>query len=120
LRAGARGYLLKGADQVEIARAIESVVNGEAIFGATVADRMLERFSTPAPLEAKPFPELTDREREVLGFLGEAMTNAEIGRALGLSPKTVRNHVSNILTKLQLTDRTHAALRARDAGLGGR
>ncbi len=117
LRAGARGYLLKGAGQIEIAHAIEAVARGEAIFGPSVADRILGRFSDPNT-DAHPFPNLTDREREVLALLAGASSNAQIARALALSPKTVRNHVSNILTKLHVTDRTQAALRASEAGLG--
>lgn len=116
LRAGARGYLLKGATQTQIVAAIDAVVRGEAIFGLPVADRILGRFTDPQA-DSAPFPQLTERERDVLALLAEAASNAQIARALGLSSKTVRNHVSNILAKLNLADRTQAAIRAREAGL---
>lgn len=119
LRAGARGYLIKGALRAEILRAVRSVHSGEAIFGPAVAKRLMQYFSTPRPA-APPqlFPELSDREREILALVAQHYTNIEIAERLSLSPKTVRNHVSNIFTKLQVTDRTQAILRAREAGLG--
>lgn len=119
LRAGARGYLIKGALRAEILRAVRSVHSGEAIFGSAVAKRLMQYFSTPRPA-APPqlFPELSDREREILALVAQHYTNIEIAERLSLSSKTVRNHVSNIFTKLQVTDRTQAILRAREAGLG--
>ena len=116
MRAGARGYVLKGAEQ-EIARAIMAVAAGEAIFGPAVATRMLTHFATP-PVTSTPFPELTAREREVLDLLAAGHTNHQIAEHLGLSAKTVANHISAIFAKLQVADRTQAILRARDAGLG--
>lgn len=116
LRAGARGYLLKGATQDELVRAIQAVADGQAVLGGPVADRVLGRLAWPTePMDA--FPELTDRERQVLRLLGRGEPNGRIALDLGIHEKTVRNHVSNILLKLQVADRTQAALRARDAGL---
>ncbi len=117
MRAGARGYLLKGADQDEILRAVESVGRGEAIFGPTIARRVIEFMSRP-PADAQPFPELTAREHEVLELIAQGMSNARIAEHFVLSQKTVRNHVSNILTKLRVADRSQAIVRAREAGLG--
>lgn len=119
LRAGARGYVLKGAAPNELERAIRGVATGDAVFGPGIAERVLQAFTAPEPMPTKPFPELTDREREVLDQLAAGRSNGDIARTLLLSPHTVANYVSNILTKLQATDRTQAALRARDAGLGG-
>jgi DNA-binding NarL/FixJ family response regulator len=116
MRAGARGYVLKGADRTEILRAVRAVGSGEAIFGAAIARRLMGFFAAP-PSAIAILPELTDREREILSLVAHSRTNAEIADRLALSPKTVRNHVSNILTKLQVADRTQAALRAREAGL---
>jgi DNA-binding NarL/FixJ family response regulator len=119
LRAGARGYLLKGADRAELVRAILSVAAGEAVYGAAVAGRIVDFFTgAQQDYAAQVFPELTDRERDVLGLLAEGRRNSEIATALHLSDKTVRNHVSAVLLKLQVTDRTAAALKARGAGLG--
>lgn len=117
LRAGARGYLLKGATQAELIRAIESVAGGQAILAEPIAARVLDRLTHPAEEPEALFPELTAREREVLRLVAEGAPNVRIGRALGITEKTVRNHLSNILVKLQVTDRTQAALRAREAGL---
>ena len=119
LRAGARGYLIKGADGGELVRAIQSVFAGEAVYGAAVANRIIA-FFTGATEEyaAKAFPELTDRERDVLEQLAVGLRNHAIAERLGLSEKTVRNHVSAVLLKLQVPDRTAAALKAREAGLG--
>jgi DNA-binding NarL/FixJ family response regulator len=117
MRAGARGYVLKGAEQQEIARAIMAVAAGEAIFGPGVAARVLTYFAT-SPRTPAPFPELTAREREVLDLLAAGRTNSQIAERLSLSVKTVANHLSAIFAKLQVADRTQAILRARDAGLG--
>lgn len=117
MRAGARGYLLKGADKDEIARAVIGVAHGEAIFGAAVAARIMDYFVNPPQAPEKLFPELTDREIGVLRLVASGHNNVKIARDIGVSVKTVANHVSNILTKLQLADRTAAIIRARDAGL---
>jgi DNA-binding NarL/FixJ family response regulator len=117
MRAGARGYVLKGAEQQEIARAITAVAAGEAIFGPAVATRVLTYFATP-PVTPTPFPQLTAREREVLDLIAAGRNNSQIAERLGLSGKTVANHISAIFAKLQVADRTQAILRARDAGLG--
>jgi DNA-binding NarL/FixJ family response regulator len=117
MRAGARGYVRKGADQQEIARAIMAVAAGEAIFGPAVATRVLAYFATP-PRTPTPFPDLTAREREVLDLIAAGRSNHQIAERLGLSAKTVANHISAIFAKLQVADRTQAILRARDAGLG--
>jgi len=117
MRAGARGYVVKGAEQDEIHRAIRAVAAGEAIFSPGVAHRVLRYFASPPPV-ADPFPELTSREREILDLLATALPNPAIADRLGLSTKTVANHLSSIFTKLQVADRATAILRARDAGLG--
>ena len=117
MRAGARGYLVKGAEQEEIERAIRGVAAGEAIFGPGVAQRVLGYFSSP-PATAAPFPELSAREREILDLLAAGLPNAAIANRLGIAPKTVANNVSAIFTKLQVADRAQAIARARDAGLG--
>ncbi|MEW9532889.1 response regulator [Microbispora sp. NPDC049125] len=122
MRAGACGYLVKGAQQDEIVRAIRSVAAGHAIFGPTVARRIIGFFaggdrSTSA---SAPFPELTGREREVLDLIAGGHSNAVIGRRLVISPKTVSNHISAIFAKLQVADRAEAIVRARQAGLGRR
>ena len=119
LRAGARGYLLKGALKAEILRAIRGVSSGEAIFGPSIAKRLMQYFSAPKPaVSSQIFPELTEREREILNLIAQHYTNIEIAERLSLAPKTVRNHVSNIFTKLQVADRAQAIIRAREAGLG--
>ena len=119
MRAGARGYVPKGANQAEMLRAIRAVANGEAIFGPGIAQRLLGFFSTSRPsVPPRIFPELTDREAEVLKLIAHGRTNEEIAEQLVLSLKTVRNHVSNIFSKLQVADRAQAIIRARDAGLG--
>ena len=118
LRAGARGYLVKGADGAEILGAVRTVVAGGAVYGGTVARRIVSFYSGGAeqsPTE-RAFPQLTPREREVLELLAVGCRNHEIARRLQMSDKTVRNHVSAILTKLQVPDRTAAALRARESG----
>jgi DNA-binding NarL/FixJ family response regulator len=119
MRAGARGYVLKGANYTETLRAIRAVGHGEAIFSPQVAVRLVSFFSNihPATLP-QAFPELSDREREILDLIAGGHKNPEIAERLYLSPKTVRNHVSTILHKLQVADRTQAILRAREAGLG--
>jgi DNA-binding NarL/FixJ family response regulator len=119
MRAGARGYLLKGAEQDEIIRAIRAVAAGEAIFGPEIAQRVIAHFTSGAGSTAAAFPALTDREREVLEMVAAGQGNAAIAHHLMISLKTVRNHVSNIFTKLQVTDRAQAIVKARDAGLGG-
>jgi DNA-binding NarL/FixJ family response regulator len=117
MRAGARGYLLKGADRDDILRAVHAVGSGNAIFGPALARRLIGYF-TSGRAGAAPFGDLTEREREVLELVARGRTNAEIGRHLMISPKTVRNHVSNIFAKLQVSDRAQAIIRAREAGLG--
>ncbi len=120
LRAGARGYLLKESDGLVVHRSIRAVAAGEAVFGAGVAARVVAYFSRPASAGgALPFPELTDREREVLTLLADGLDNTEIARRLFLSPKTVRNRVSDVLGKLHARSRAEAVALARDAGLGG-
>lgn len=118
LRAGARGYLVKGAQQEDVLRTVRAVARGDAVFGQDVADRLLNSFSTTPAEHHAPFPELTDREREVIALLADGLPNGLIARRLGLTPKTVANHVSNILTKLQAVDRAEVVVRARRAGLG--
>ncbi len=123
MRAGARGYVLKGADKAEMLKTIRAVAQGEALFGPAIARRLTNFFADldAAPRAAAPpqvFPELTDREREVLDLIAQGHNNAEIAERLVLSPKTVSNHVSNIFSKLQVADRAQAIIRAREAGLG--
>lgn len=116
VRAGANGYLLKGADADDVVRGISAVARGDAYFGAGAGERVLRVLADPSP--PSPFPSLTDRELEVLALLAEGCSNALIARRLGLTAKTVQNYVSAVLTKLSVPDRTAAALLARDAGLG--
>ena len=119
VRAGARGYLLKGASRAEILRAVRAAAAGDAIFGPGVARRLMTYFAQPAPAGVeRPFPELTEREHEILDLVARGRSNAEITAQLGLSPKTIRNHVSNVFAKLQVRDRAEAIVRAREAGLG--
>jgi DNA-binding NarL/FixJ family response regulator len=119
LRAGARGYVLKDTDEEEMVRAIRAVASGEAIFSPPIATRLIEFFAAPRPtVPAQIFPELTEREREILTLLAQGQSNADIAAGLSLSLKTVRNHLSNIFNKLQVADRTQAVIRAREAGLG--
>lgn len=115
LRAGARGYVLKGTDEDDLLRAIRAVARGEAIFSPTIASRVLTYFARPAPTPL--FPMLTEREREILVLIAQGKNNPAIARELFLSPKTIANHVSNIFAKLQVADRSEAIIRARDAGL---
>jgi DNA-binding NarL/FixJ family response regulator len=117
LRAGAHGYVLKDADEDELTGAIRAVARGEAIFSPGVAGRVLAWFAVARPAP-KAFPELTDREREILELLARGHPNPSIARALSLSPKTVANYVSAIFAKLQVADRAEAMIRAREAGLG--
>jgi DNA-binding NarL/FixJ family response regulator len=117
MRAGARGYLVKGASQQEIVRAITAVAAGEAIFGPGVARRVLRFFASP-PAAEPAFPELSPREREVLDLIASGLTNSAIAGRLGLSAKTVGNHTSAIFAKLQVAGRAEAIIRAREAGLG--
>ena len=119
LRAGARGYVLKDAGEGAMARAIQAVGRGEAIFSPAVATRLMDYFAAPHPAVPKElFPTLTEREREILGLIAEGHTNADIAQQLSLSVKTVHNYVSNIFSKLQVADRAQAIVRAREAGLG--
>ncbi len=117
LRAGARGYVLKDADEDELTGALRAVARGEAIFSQAVAGRVLAFFARPQNTP-KVFPALTDREREILGLIARGRANPAIARALSLSPKTVANYVSAIFAKLQVADRAEAMIRAREAGLG--
>lgn len=118
IRAGARGYLVKGAEQEEIVRAITTVAAGGAVFGATLARRIAEFFAAGPPAPTDAFPQLTVRERQILELLAAGRSNAQIAATLFLSPKTVRNNVSNVFAKLQVADRAEAIVRAREAGLG--
>ena len=122
MQAGASGYLLKGAEQDELERALRGVVAGEAIFGPGVAARVLGYFAGAtqrAPVAADPFPELTQREREILDLLAAGRSNAAIAAALFLSSKTVSNHLTAVFAKLQVASRAEAIVRAREGGLGG-
>lgn len=118
IRAGARGYLLKSASPGQVERGIRAVADGEAILGPQVAARAMATLASGRTAVRLPFPELSDREREVLDLLARGYDNATIARRMVLSPKTVRNHVSNVLTKLAVPDRAAAIIRARDEGLG--
>jgi len=119
MRAGAQGYLLKGAEQDEIIRSVRAAASGEAIFGPEVAQRVIAHFASGSGSTAAAFPSLTDREREVLEMIAAGKGNATIAHELMISLKTVRNHVSHIFTKLQVSDRSAAIVKAREAGLGG-
>jgi len=123
MRAGARGYVLKGADKAEMLKSIRAVAEGDALFGPGIATRLLNFFrDRQIQPKGEPsraaFPELTDREREILDYIARGDTNTEIAEQLTISLKTVRNHASSIFNKLQVTNRAQAAIRARDAGLG--
>ena len=115
MRAGSRGYLLKGSEPADIARAVRAAAEGDAIFGAAIAERMIALF---ARRSTRPFPSLTDREHTVLTLLAAGKNNQAIAAELSLSLKTVRNYVSNIFNKLHVADRAEAMLKARAAGLG--
>ena len=120
MRAGARGYVLKGAPPSEILKVLRAVAAGEAYFGPEIARRLVDFFSASKPASPEEtFPELTAREVEILDLIAQGHTNAKIAARLFLSPKTVGNHISHIFTKLQVADRAHAIIRAREAGLGG-
>lgn len=116
LKAGACGYILKGASGEETVRAIRAAASGEAIFSPTIAQRIMRHFMTSPP--DVPFPELTQREREILALLAQGLTNSAIADRLSLSTKTVRNRVSDIFSKLHVSDRAAAIIKARDAGIG--
>ncbi|HZB96841.1 MAG TPA: response regulator transcription factor [Herpetosiphonaceae bacterium] len=119
IRAGARGYVLKGATGAETLRAIRAVAGGEAIFSPAIASRLMEHFASPRSTDSEqPFPELSEREREILELIAQGLTNNTIAERIYLSPKTIRNQVSNIFDKLQVHDRAEAIVRAREAGLG--
>jgi DNA-binding NarL/FixJ family response regulator len=119
MRAGAKGYLLKDSGGEGVVHAIRAVASGEAVFGPGVAERIIGYFSAPrAAAPQRAFPELTEREEEILSLVAQGKSNREIARQLFVSLKTVRNHVSNILLKLQVADRAQAVIRARDAGMG--
>jgi DNA-binding NarL/FixJ family response regulator len=119
MRAGARGYILKGADAEEVLKVVSAVAEGEAHFGPEIARRLMGFFSAPKPTApSEAFPELTAREAEVLDLIAQGRNNAKIARRLYISEKTVRNHVSSIFLKLQVADRAQAIVRAREAGLG--
>ncbi|MBP7964609.1 MAG: response regulator transcription factor [Caldilineaceae bacterium] len=118
MRAGASGYLVKGAEGEETLRAIRAVANGESIFSPKVAQRLAHFFSTAPAQIAQPFPQLTSREREILGMIAQGYTNTAIAEQLFLSPKTVRNQVSTIFSKLDAADRSEAIILARTAGVG--
>jgi len=118
MRAGARGYIMKGSDQAEMLRAIQAVANGEALFGPSIAQRLLAYMTTAAQkTRSEIFPQLTGRESELLELIATGLNNVQIAERLVISPKTVRNHISNIFSKLQVADRAQAIIRAREAGL---
>jgi DNA-binding NarL/FixJ family response regulator len=121
VRVGARGYLVKGARQAELLRALRTVADGGAVFGPAIASRMIGFFDAAASAaSAVPFPDLTVREREILELVARGWSNQQIAAQLYLSIKTVRNHVSSVFTKIQVVDRAHAIVKAREAGIGGR
>jgi DNA-binding NarL/FixJ family response regulator len=119
LRAGARGYLLKEADGLDIERAVDGVARGEAVFGSGIAERVLAFFASGRQAHTSPFPQLSPREHEVLEMIAQGLDNQQIARRLVLSDKTVRNRVSDILGKLHARNRAEMVALARDAGLGG-
>jgi DNA-binding NarL/FixJ family response regulator len=124
MRAGARGYLLKGASAEEVLQVIRAVTEGQALFGPAIAVRLMNYFkdlgTRPVTSTQSPFPELTERELEILHLISQGLNNPEIAQKLVLSPKTVRNHITNIFSKLQVANRAQAIVRAREAGLGKR
>ena len=117
LRAGARGYLLKDADEAEMLRAIRAVANNEAIFSPAIANRVLSYFAMRPALPKTIFPGLTERELDILRLMAKGNSNHQIAEHLVLSPKTVSNYISNIFSKLQVADRTQAIIKAREAGV---
>ncbi len=117
MRMGARGYVLKGAQQEEVIQAIQAVAQGHALFSPAIARRLPSYFAAQASAANHYFPQLTPRELEVLAYIARRLTNPEIAAMLNISGKTVRNHVSNVLTKLQVSNRTQAILKARESGL---
>jgi DNA-binding NarL/FixJ family response regulator len=119
LRAGAKGYVLKGAHQDQVLRAIRAAAAGEAILGAPIAGRLIDYFDDRAPARAA-FPQLSPRELEILEQIASGANNTEIARTLGLANKTIRNASATIFAKLRVADRNEAIIRARDAGLGQR
>jgi DNA-binding NarL/FixJ family response regulator len=120
MRAGARGYILKGADKAEVLRTVRAVAEGQALFGPAIASRLTTFFQKGSQLETAiiPFPELTDREREVLSLIAQGLSNNDIAVRLHISNKTVSNHISSIFNKLQVADRAQAIVKARESGLG--
>ncbi len=119
MRAGARGYIVKGADQAELMRAVQAVASGEALFSPSIATRVINFFKSPhSPSSLNVFPDLTERELEVLKLIATGLKNNDIARRLELSQKTIRNYISNIFSKLQVADRAQAIVKAREAGLG--
>jgi DNA-binding NarL/FixJ family response regulator len=119
MRAGARGYILKDAQKGDMLGAIRAVGRGEAIFSPAIAARLIEYFNAPQfTMPTLAFPELTEREREILDLIAKGHNNTEIATRLVLSPNTVRNYVSNVFSKLQVADRAQAIIRAREGGLG--
>lgn len=121
LCAGARGYVLKGADKAEVLRTVRAVAGGEALFGPAMATRLTRFFQRGTAKEKNtlnPFPDLTDRERELLNLMAQGKSNQEIADILHISGKTVSNHISNIFNKLQVADRAQAIVRARESGMG--
>ncbi|MAU02182.1 MAG: DNA-binding response regulator [Anaerolineaceae bacterium] len=123
MSAGARGYILKGADKAEVLATVQAVAEGQALFGPAIAGRLttfFQRGGQVGETAVTPFPELTDREREVLTLIAQGLSNSDIARRLHISSKTVSNHISNIFNKLQVADRAQAIVKARDANLHGR
>ncbi len=122
MRAGARGYVLKGAHHQELLQAIRAVAQGQALFGPAIAQRIMQFFQSSSRLtnqssSTEPFPDLTEREREVLALIAQGKNNSDIANILVISPKTVRNHITSIFSKLQVADRAEAIVKAREAGL---
>ena len=117
MRAGARGYILKGADKAEVLWTITAVAQGQALFGPAIAGRLTSFFQSGSETAVTPFPDLTDRERELLRLIAQGLSNNDIAARLNISGKTVSNHISNIFNKLQVADRAQAMIRAREAGL---
>ena len=121
MRAGARGYVLKGANHQELLQSIRAVAQGQVLLGPAIAARVTQFFARAQVSAAtQPFPELTEREQEILELMARHHTNSEIAQQLGISDKTIRNHISNIFNKLQVVDRAQAVVKARQAGLGDR